>query len=164
MKRPRFTVWHLMLAVALVGLSAGGLELVRRSRSPAHRLRSLPVSIRVDPDWKSPPGLAAELAGLIADAHLVPDQRLGHFCWLTSNPHYSTRYSIHSWGGFIEGVESTPDGTMVLVRMTPAISTSGGTSACTADHLMERYLIANGQVHFVGATELEGLAGEPITD
>jgi hypothetical protein len=118
--------------------------------SPAERLRSLPVKIRVHPDLKGPVAkLHGEAARLLAtaggpEADAAWSHRVNHFTWLSRN----NNYSITGWGGFIDGLEPTADGMMVSLRMVPTFTVQGS-SATTPDYLIEKYLIANSQVRYM---------------
>lgn len=85
--------------------------------------------------------------------------RLAHFKWIDNDP----EIRVHGWAGYVLGVDEIPGGTLLTVRVTPAISK--GTSATTTDYSIEKYSIIDGQVNFVvGIDPPDASPGISVTD
>jgi hypothetical protein len=105
-------------------------------------------------------GLHDQAARLITAAHPVPVQRLDHFRWLDD----PRKYALTGWGGFIQQLGPVPGGYKVSVRVTPTF-TVDGSSAVTADYVIEQYSIMNGRISLIRVVDPpDAVAGVVSTD
>lgn len=88
------------------------------------------------------------IARAMTSANLMTNHRMNHFRWLLNNP----SYELKGWVGFITGIQPTPEGPTVTVRINPSFL-SDGLSTLTLDYTLEKYTLVNGRFHFVEAID-----------
>src|SRR5579883_101235 len=120
-------------------------------RFPPAALRRPPVALHVvvDPRVSGPlRELHEEAARRITAANPPSMARETHFAWVKGEGH-----TISGWGAQVEQVEQTSPGVYrVILSVVPHLEVS----ATLLDHVLEEYMIAHGQVHYIRTVEPPG--------